>query len=82
MFPPFASSAGIPASGLRYESDDARVIHPLPHNIIITIGSVGRREGLYFEIIFRIKIPFQEYEETCLFIKHDYHHLPGGGDPC
>ena len=33
MFPPFASSAGIPASGLRYESDDARVIHPLPHNI-------------------------------------------------
>ena len=32
MFPPFASNKGYTASGLRYESDGARVTHPLPHS--------------------------------------------------
>ena len=32
MFPPFASNEGYSASGLRYQSDGARVTHPLPHS--------------------------------------------------
>ena len=44
-------------------------------------GSVNKQVCI-LKLFFRIKIPFQEYEETCLFTKHDYHHLLGGGDPC
>ena len=32
MFPPFASSEGYSASGVRYQSDGVRVTHPLPHS--------------------------------------------------
>ena len=32
MFPPFASNEGYSASGLDYQSDGARVTHPLPHS--------------------------------------------------
>ena len=31
MFPPFASSEGYSASGVRYQSDGVRDTHPLPH---------------------------------------------------
>ena len=32
MFPPFASSEGYSASGVRYQSDGVRDTHPLPHS--------------------------------------------------
>ena len=58
MSPPFASSEGYSASGVRYHSDGVRDTHPLPHSIIIAIGSVGRREGSMNKQVCILKLIF------------------------
>ena len=41
MSPPFASSEGYSASGVRYQSDGVQDTHLLPHNIIIATDPWG-----------------------------------------
>ena len=58
MSPPFASSEGVSASGVRYQSDGECVTHLLPHTIKIIIGSVGRREGSMNKQVCILKLIF------------------------
>ena len=46
MSPPFASSEGVSASGVRYQSDGVQDTHLLPHNIIIGTDPWGEGRDL------------------------------------